>query len=218
MIKAIVFDFDGVLVESVDIKTKAFAHLFMEYGSDIVEKVVEYHLSNGGVSRFDKFKYYYQELLHKPLNEEASIYLSKRFSDFVVEQVIQAPMVSGAGDFLDKHHDLFDLFVVSATPQEEIEHIVKQRSMDKYFKKVFGSPREKHILVSNILKDWEYKSSQTIVIGDAMSDYQAADKTGCHFAGRVMPGSDSPFPQGTRTIEDITSLSSIINTLNNNIA
>ncbi len=35
MIKAIIFDFDGVIVESVDIKTKAFARLF-EHGGGMV--------------------------------------------------------------------------------------------------------------------------------------------------------------------------------------
>ena len=59
MLKAILFDFDGVLVESVDIKTKAFAKLFENEGPEIVNKVVEYHLANGGVSRFKKFDYIY---------------------------------------------------------------------------------------------------------------------------------------------------------------
>ena len=32
MIRAIIFDFDGVILDSVDIKTKAFARLFQEFG------------------------------------------------------------------------------------------------------------------------------------------------------------------------------------------
>ncbi|MCX5934210.1 MAG: hypothetical protein NTU99_05390, partial [Pseudanabaena sp. LacPavin_0818_WC45_MAG_42_6] len=49
---AIVFDFDGVLVESVDVKTQAFGTLYAEYGDLIVEQVKAYHLLHGGVSRF----------------------------------------------------------------------------------------------------------------------------------------------------------------------
>jgi len=48
MIRGIAFDFDGVLVESVDVKTRAYARMFEEYGADIVSKVVDYHLTNGG--------------------------------------------------------------------------------------------------------------------------------------------------------------------------
>ena len=52
MIKIIFFDFDGVIVESVDIKTKAFAMLFEHEGRDIANRVIDYHLKNSGVSRF----------------------------------------------------------------------------------------------------------------------------------------------------------------------
>ena len=43
MIRAIVFDFDGVLVESVDTKTKAYAGFFEDEGEEVVRKVVEVH-------------------------------------------------------------------------------------------------------------------------------------------------------------------------------
>ena len=69
-IKTIFFDFDGVIADSVDIKTKAFAKLFKRYGDEIVKKVVEYHLSHGGVSRYDKFRYYYQNFLGKKITDD----------------------------------------------------------------------------------------------------------------------------------------------------
>ena len=55
MIKAIIFDFDGVIAESVNVKTEAFASLYEPYGKDVVNKVEQHHLANGGVSRFEKF-------------------------------------------------------------------------------------------------------------------------------------------------------------------
>ena len=57
-IHAIVFDFDGVLAESVDIKTRAFALLFRDEGEEVVRKVIDFHLKNGGVSRFEKIKFF----------------------------------------------------------------------------------------------------------------------------------------------------------------
>lgn len=38
MIKTIVFDFDGVLVESVEVKTQAFAALFKDKKPEILKK------------------------------------------------------------------------------------------------------------------------------------------------------------------------------------
>jgi len=48
MIRGIAFDFDGVLAESVGVKTKAYARLFEEHGEGVVSRVVDYHLKNGG--------------------------------------------------------------------------------------------------------------------------------------------------------------------------
>jgi len=47
--QAIIFDFDGVLVESGDLKTRAFADLYQSYGETVVSKVVRYHSLNGGL-------------------------------------------------------------------------------------------------------------------------------------------------------------------------
>ena len=53
----IIFDFDGVITDSVNIKKEAFAELYSKYGSRIQKKVVNHHLEHGGISRFDKIKY-----------------------------------------------------------------------------------------------------------------------------------------------------------------
>ena len=45
------FDFDGVLVESVDLKTRAFAALYAEHGTEVADAVVAYHLQHGEIGR-----------------------------------------------------------------------------------------------------------------------------------------------------------------------
>ena len=54
----IFLDFDGVIKESVEIKTRAFVELFMAYGQDVASKVKKHHMENGGMSRFDKMPIY----------------------------------------------------------------------------------------------------------------------------------------------------------------
>jgi len=68
MIRAIAFDFDGVLVESVDVKNRAYARLFEKEGAELVRSILTYHLKNGGVSRFVKFQTIYREILERPLS------------------------------------------------------------------------------------------------------------------------------------------------------
>ena len=48
MIKNILFDFDGVLVESVSIKAKAFEKMYLPYGVEMARRVVNHHLFRGG--------------------------------------------------------------------------------------------------------------------------------------------------------------------------
>ena len=62
MLKGIIFDFDGVVAESVQVKTDAFAYLYASHGKKIVSKVTEHHELNGGMSRFEKIKYYHKFL------------------------------------------------------------------------------------------------------------------------------------------------------------
>ena len=49
-IQAILFDFDGVIADSVHVKTEAFAKIYEPYGKEVVNRVVTHHIANGGVS------------------------------------------------------------------------------------------------------------------------------------------------------------------------
>jgi beta-phosphoglucomutase-like phosphatase (HAD superfamily) len=67
--QAFFFDFDGVLADSVEVKTKAFARLFEPFGPEVMARVVDHHRRYSGVTRVDKFRHYYREFLQQPLSE-----------------------------------------------------------------------------------------------------------------------------------------------------
>lgn len=181
-IKAIFFDFDGVILESVEVKGWAFGKLFEKYPEQ-VNKIIAFHHANGGMSRFDKFRYYYKVFIKKPLSESDMEKLCAQFSDLVVKKVINSPWVPGAKDFLEKYKEL-KLFVVSATPQEEIEHIILKRDMAQYFDGIFGSPTKKSQWLEYIINDLNIKPKELLFIGDAMNDYNAARLVDCLFIAR----------------------------------
>ena len=54
--KAIIWDFDGVIKDSVDLKGEAFKKLFEDQKIDIKNKIYKHHNANGGLSRFKNFK------------------------------------------------------------------------------------------------------------------------------------------------------------------
>ena len=210
-IKAIIFDFDGVLVESVDVKTRAFARMFEDRGVEIVRQVTDFHLKNGGLSRVHKFKYYYKEILRCALSEERLDELCNTFSRLVIDEVINSPYVRGAKEFLEEFYHKVDLYVASGTPEEELREIVRCRGMDMYFKGIYGSPEQKGNIAKMVLQQNGYITNEVVFIGDSITDLKGAQESGTRFIGRVDSSGNDPFVGiGVKTINDLDDLEGII--------
>ena len=54
----IIFDFDGVIKNSLEVKSKAFERLFESYGKLITKKIKAHHKKNEGLSRYKKIPIY----------------------------------------------------------------------------------------------------------------------------------------------------------------
>ena len=76
---------------------------------------------------------------------------------------------------------------------DEIVYILKRRDLVNYFSEIYGAPKTKKLIVSYILHQGNYNPAECLYIGDAMSDYYAAQKGGVKFLGIVKKGSKSPF-------------------------
>ncbi len=180
----LVFDFDGVLADSVEIKTDAFAEIYKPFGENIVAKVVDYHRRNGGMSRFDKFKHYHSSYLDLQLSDYQLLKLSEQFSALVVNAVIASNEVPGANNFL-QYQCLNNkkCIINSATPQKEICQIIDKRGMTKYFNGIYGSPSSKYDNLILALSNSEVSYKDVVFFGDAKSDLQAADTLQIDFVG-----------------------------------
>ena len=66
----IIFDFDGVLVESNEIRFNGFRKLFKDYPQHQIERLVSYAKANGGVSRYKKIEYFFNEIRQEPVSDE----------------------------------------------------------------------------------------------------------------------------------------------------
>ncbi|MDX9713894.1 MAG: hypothetical protein RBT37_00530 [Dissulfurispiraceae bacterium] len=118
--KLIFWDFDGVIKNSVKVKTDAFISLFRSFGAEIVERVRAHHEMNGGMYRYEKIPIYLGWAGLSPDSQLVDDYC-KRFSLLVVQKVVDASWVTGVENYPCYNPYQQKFVLVSATPQDEIE-------------------------------------------------------------------------------------------------
>ncbi len=193
-IHAIAFDFDGVLAELVEVKTRAYARLFDNEKEEAVSQFVDYHIKNGGISRFEKIKVFYKDILQRSLSEKRFQELVLRFSRLVVDEVVAALWVEGAREFLVQNEKRFKYFLVSGTPEDELNEIAQRREMDHFFDAVRGSPKDKVTLLGEIMEEYNLRPEKMVFVGDAETDWYAAQKLNIPFLWRCVPGQIPALP------------------------
>lgn len=191
-LRAIVFDFDGVLVESNDIKLNAYGTLCAPYGGHVCSRVRAFCETRMGVSRFRLIEAVHRDLLQHPLPPATLAELCRRFGEIVVDQVVAAPSVPGAIEFLSRHAGQYRFFIVSGTPEEELRRILKRRDMDGWFEAAFGPPAPKEALLEGILAAG-FHANEIVHVGDSDLDWAAVRPLGIPFIWRrVAPGRTPP--------------------------
>ena len=184
VIKNIFFDFDGVILDSVDCKTQAFEAMYVKYGQEIANQVKRYHLENGGVSRFEKFRYWHKEHLGEEITQDQLRSLSEEFSKRVVDQVVKSDEIKGSMDFIKNNHQEYRFWIITGTPTIEMKQIATQIGITPYFLGIHGSPEKKKHWVDHLLKTHQLHPNETLFLGDATTDFEAAQWGKLHFALR----------------------------------
>lgn len=185
--QAIILDFDGVVLESLGVKTDSFRKLFARH-SDHVDRIVAHHAANPGVSRYDKFAFVYRTILQRRLTRAEMRRLDLRFSRLCREGVLSCRFVPGARAFLRFASSRVPVFVASATPERELRAIVRGRGLTAYFSGVFGSPVTKTDAIRRIVDEQKLDRRAVLFVGDAESDRKAARAAGVRFIQRLTPG------------------------------
>ena len=208
---AIVFDFDGVILESTEIKTQAFIDIFSEE-TDHLDSIIKHHLENMGISRHEKFRYIYKNILKRDLTQEHAEKLAEMFSISVWKHILDCPEVPGVVDFLEIYSENCLFFIASGTPEDELKQVVEKRQLDNYFSGVYGSPRLKPEIIRGIIQEWNLKTHEMLFIGDALTDLNAAKECAISFIGRIAATGNNFTNENVKTIHDFRELPSLLNT------
>ncbi len=187
MTKVIVFDFDGVIINSNPIKYSAFFQIFPS--KKIIKRIVEqvladhreksrFYIIGEILSRLKKEK----QIEFNDLNQQIGFY-AKKYNDIVEEGAAKCNEVRGAKESLGVLSNKYQLYICSGTPLESLKRIIQRRSLRALFKDIYGGPKSKIENLADILKKEKIKGSEAMVVGDGQSDWEAAQKFGCKFIG-----------------------------------
>lgn len=210
MIKAIIFDFDGVILESASIKTDAFAEVVRDFPRDVAEEFVSYHMSHMGISRYVKFRYLVENILHEQYTEEKGDELANRFSSIVFNRIMECPFVPGAKEFLKGHFFYYDMYIASGTPDAEMQDIIDKRGLREYFCEVYGTPLKKRDIIQKIMLERKYSRDEIVFVGDANTDMDAAYAEGVYFVGRNSKDNENYFKDVRFKVDNLLEICDVI--------
>ena len=165
------FDFDGVIIDSNEIKNDAFRETLADYPQNEINLFMRYHGQNHGISRFEKFEYFLTNITNDPkIRTKES--LVEKFGEISKAKVLNAGVNSQAIQFLNflKSNDCQNLYLISGTEESELKTLAEHFEVSPFFKKILGSPKKKvpHIEELNI------PTQNAYFFGDGFADIEAA--------------------------------------------
>lgn len=168
----IVFDCDGVILQSNSIKSDAFRYALSGEPADLVDKLVEYHKAHGGVTRREKITYFYQRLKGSGTKEDVDI-ACERFGQYCQHNLATVPFICGVREFIERL--TVPVFVVTGGDQLEVRKLFEARNFAKHFQEILGGPASKRENMLSLQKAGCFEG-RGLYFGDSLLDFELAEE------------------------------------------
>lgn len=180
----ILWDFDGVILDSMKIRDLGFVEIFRGFDDASVDRLLNYHRRNGGLSRYVKIRYFYEEILGESISQDEVARHADRFSEIMRDLLADpALLIKETIDFIRHNHETYPMHIVSGSDGNELRYLCGELGISEYFKSIQGSPTPKIQLVSKVLDHNRYQAKDCVLIGDSINDYEAANYNDVRFWG-----------------------------------
>ncbi len=178
--KTLVFDCDGVVLDSNKVKSDAFYNAALPYGEEAANTLLEYHKNTGGVSRYKKFRYFLDTIVENELENFGYDALLEAYAKNVMDGMLTCNVAKNIDKLREKTKDTKWL-IVSGGDQEELRDIFKQRKLDVLFDgDIFGSPDTKEVILEREILNGNIKLP-VLFLGDSKYDHKASMASGLDF-------------------------------------
>ena len=181
--KSIVFDCDGVILNSNKIKTRAFRVASFPFGYEASRSLENYHLRNGGISRYAKFDYFLKTIVPINSKKNKELYLKKMlkiYSEETGKGLLDSEITYGLHSLRNKTKDSSWL-IVSGGDQDQLHSIFAKKEIMYLFNGgIFGSPDTKNQILNRELTRGNIKLP-ALFLGDTELDHQVSVSNGLDF-------------------------------------
>ena len=185
--QTLVFDCDGVLLDSNRVKTEAFRIAALPYGTTAAERLVQHHVENGGVSRYKKFEHFLEKIVPVTTVLDGA---SRDLPDYdallsayaaAVHDGLRTCAVAEGLEQLREKTPHARWLVVSGGDQAELRGVFDERGIADYFDGgIFGSPDAKPEILARGIANGNIQHP-AVFLGDSQYDYQCAKAAGLDF-------------------------------------
>ena len=101
--------------------------------------------------------------------------------------MIESEWVLGVKDYLHSNCKIQQFFLLTGTPQDEIEYILEKLTIHSCFMGILGEPSKKPDGLKNFVNEYKFSCEKCLMIGDSLNDYEAAKAVNVPFLLRITP-------------------------------
>lgn len=176
----LVFDCDGVVLDSNKVKTEAFRQAALPYGAAAAQALVDWHVANGGISRYLKFEHFLANIVPAGAQGPDLQTLLDSYARAVREGLMACDVAPGLEE-LRRQTPGARWLIVSGGDQAELREIFAARGLDRLFDGgIFGSPDSKDTILDRELGTGNI-TMPALFLGDSTYDYRASHGAGLDF-------------------------------------
>jgi phosphoglycolate phosphatase-like HAD superfamily hydrolase len=181
--ECVFWDFDGVLMDSNNVRTCAFRHSLENYPRSEVQELIIFHELNGGLSRYVKFDHFFNNILKVKPSKETLDECLRKFNDYCVSHLNDKKLlISETKEMVFRLSSLnIDQHITSGSDEEELNKLCNNLDIAKYFRTIKGSPVPKTENIKSVLMELGYDLKKCVMIGDSINDRDAAASNGISF-------------------------------------